>query len=167
MFHTDQVLARVFEYGHGFDRFFTLGEHKPVYPHYISPELQSEPPVKYGQNDFFTQRESGKELKAAFFLNENPKSSEPTILFWNNPWLGFPPRPYDLCGPDFTCNVVTSKAPDDLRKADAVIIHPVFTFLESHLGDAWKDMFSGYRSARQLYSVLETDKMAWFLVFLS
>ena len=52
MFHTDQVLARVFEYGHGFDRFFTLGEHKPVYPHYISPELQSEPPVKYGQNDF-------------------------------------------------------------------------------------------------------------------
>ena len=100
-------------------------------------------------------------------FNENPKSSEPTILFWNNPWLGFPPRPYDLCGPDFTCNVVTSKAPDDLRKADAVIIHPVFTFLESQLGDAWKDMFSGYRSARQLYSVFETDKMAWFLMIFS
>ena len=44
--------------------------HKPEFPPYISPELQSEPPVKYGQNDFFTQRESGKELKAAFFLND-------------------------------------------------------------------------------------------------
>ena len=124
----------------------------PPFPPYNSPELQN--PTIYGINDFYTQRETNTSTKPAFF---STKTTNPTILFYNNPWMGFPPRSYKLCGPEFTCIVKTSKSPEELRNADAVIVHPVFTKLEDQKGSIFRDFISKVRTERQMYLFLQWE----------
>ena len=93
-------------------------------------------------------------------LKNNKKPDNQTkklIVFWNKPWKEFPPWDPALCSEtgDFDCEIKYGRSPGLIKQADSVIIHPVFTSLESNGSNFLKahmlDLVNSVRTSSQVY----------------